>query len=155
HDPKSHGWPPDNNRGRPHELVLGFEQTVPADQRNQLRIVIDQQAKVGDRAGQTLGRFRFSVTDDPQAATAATVPPAIRTIAQLAPDKRSSAQREEIAKYYRSLQPELKEIAAQQDDIERRLHDEYKPDKTPIMKELPADKQRVTHVFHRGSFLSP
>ena len=33
--------------------------------------------------------------------------------------------------------------------------DEYKPDKTPIMTELPPAEQRKTHVFNRGSFLNP
>jgi hypothetical protein len=40
-------------------------------------------------------------------------------------------------------------------EIERRLAAEYKPDKTPIMKELAADAQRKTHLLIRGSFLNP
>jgi hypothetical protein len=53
------------------------------------------------------------------------------------------------------LRPELKQLVAQREDIERRLTEEYRPDKTPIMKELPPDEQRTTHLFIRGSFLNP
>ncbi len=52
-------------------------------------------------------------------------------------------------------QLEVAQSAKEREDIERRLRDEYKPDKTPIMKELPPAEQRKTHVFTRGSFLSP
>ena len=69
-------------------------------------------------------------------------------------DKRTPEQAKKIAEYFHSLQPELKRLVAKREDIERRLTEEYKPDKTPIMKELAADQQRTTHMFIRGSFLS-
>jgi hypothetical protein len=155
HDPQSHGWSPDLSVSGPHELVLGFEQPIETVARNRLKLVIDQQARIDGRAGQTLGRFRVMVTDDPTAATAATVPPSMREIARIAPDQRTPEQTDEITKYFRSIQPELKRLAAERENIERRLSDEYRPDKTPIMKELVAGQQRKTHVFNRGSFLSP
>ena len=154
-DPKSQGWSPDPDAEGPHALFLGFEQPIKAEGRIRLKIIVGQQARVDGHAGQTLGHFRLLVTDAPQAATAATVPPSIREIARIATEKRSPSQTEEITKYFRSLQPELKTLVAQREDIERRLKDEYKPDKTPIMKELPPEEQRKTHVFNRGSFLSP
>jgi TolA-binding protein len=94
------------------------------------------------------------VTDDPQARGKSS-PPAIREIAQLPPEKRSAEQSEQLAKYFQSLQPQLRRLTAQREDIERRLTEEYKPDKTPIMKELAENERRKTHMFIRGSFLSP
>jgi hypothetical protein len=45
---------------------------------------------------------------------------------------------------------------ADRDDQEPLLMiEQSKPIKTPIMKELPADQQRTTRMFNRGSFLSP
>jgi hypothetical protein len=135
--------------------VLGLEEPIVGDGENDLQIVLDQQAKIGDRAVQTLGHFRIMVTDDPDAATAATVPPAIRQIAETPDDQRTPEQAEELTAYFRSLRPELERLVAQREDIERRLTEEYRPDKTPIMKELPPDEQRTTHMFIRGSFLNP
>jgi hypothetical protein len=53
-----------------------------------------------------------------------------------------------------------RQLAAANDEAQRkesaeRLTKEYQPDKTPIMKELSANEQRKTHLFIRGSFLSP
>ena len=61
-------------------LTLGFEQPIAAEDRKSLRIVVDQQARIEGRGGQTLGHFRLLVTDVPDAATTATVPPSIREI---------------------------------------------------------------------------
>jgi hypothetical protein len=154
-DPTKHGWSPDPKERGPQGLVLGLEQPIAAEGSNRLRIVIDQQTPIGDRRGQTLGHFRVLVTGDPRAATAATVPPTIREIVRTPPEKRSAQQTEQLSSYFRSLRPELKRLVAQREDIERRLTEEYKPDKTPIMVELADDKQRQTHMFLRGSFLSP
>jgi hypothetical protein len=120
-----------------------------------LRFVLDQQAQVDGRVGQTLGHFRLLVTDDPRAAKAASAPAEIRRIASIAPEKRTAAEVESINKYFQSTVPELTRLVAEREDIKRRLTEEYKPNKTPIMKELAADKQRATHIFLRGSFLNP
>jgi hypothetical protein len=155
HDPATHGWSPDPRASGPHALILGFENPIAAKKASRLRILVEQQAHMEGRAGQTLGHFRLQATDAPDAATVATVPTSIREIARLMPESRTSAQQDEITRYFRSIQPELRALVAQREDIERRLSDEYKPDKTPIMRELPANEGRKTHVFIRGSFLHP
>jgi uncharacterized protein DUF1553/F5/8 type C domain-containing protein/uncharacterized protein DUF1549 len=146
HDPTQHGWSPDPGATGSQSLVLGLDQPVGADNSYQLKIIVDQQVKLAGKPGQTLGHFRLLTTDNPIAARTATVPPSIRTIAKTPADKRTPAEAEEITKYYRSLV---------QEDLQRRFTEELKPDKTPIMVELPADKQRTTHLFVRGSFLNP
>jgi hypothetical protein len=51
--------------------------------------------------------------------------------------------------------PALARLGALLTDIDRRLASDVKIDKMPIMRELPPDERRTTHVFTRGSFLSP
>jgi hypothetical protein len=155
HDPKKHGWSPDPHAKGPRALTLGLDQPIVTKDAKQLRFVIDQHAAIDGHRRQTLGHFRILVTDDPRAAGAATVPPSIREIVQTAPEKRTAAQAEALTKHFHSTVPELRQLVAQREDIQRRLTEEYKPDKTPIMKELPADEQRTTRMFIRGSFLNP
>jgi hypothetical protein len=154
HNPNRHGWSPEPTANGPQALTLGLERQLVAKDASRLRIVLSQQASIDDQKRQTLGHFRVLVTDDPRASKASTVPAEIRAIAHTPSSVRTPEQVKKIAKYFRSLQPEVKRLVAQREDIERRLTEEYKPDKTPIMKELPADQQRKTHLFIRGSFLS-
>jgi hypothetical protein len=154
-DPRRHGWSPEPQAQGPQALVLGLDQPVKLEEGSRLKIVLDQQARIDDQAGQTLGHFRVLVTDDPHAADTATVPAPIRQIAHTPAEKRTPEQAQQITEYFRASRPELRRLAAEREDIERRLSEEYKPDKTPIMKELPPDEQRKTHVFVRGSFLNP
>ena len=96
------------------------------------------------------------MTDAPDAATTATVPPSIREIVATGAGKahaRSNRRDHQV----------LPLDSARVENTCRRsakissdgFSDEYKPDKTPIMKELPPAEQRKTHVFNRGSFLNP
>ena len=155
HDRTKHGWSPDPQSDGPQSITLGLEQPIESESEVALRFVLDQQTHLDGRQGQTLGYFRLLVTDDPRAAKAATAPAEIREIARIAPDKRTPAQMQSITKHFHSTFPELSRLVAKREDIKRRLTEEYKPDKTPIMKELAADKQRSTHIFLRGSFLNP
>jgi hypothetical protein len=152
---KSHGWSPEARSDGAHELILGLEAPIEKAAANPLRFVIDQQTRIEGRDGQLLGRFRLYVTDSPAAATAAAVPQPIRRIAQIPPDDRTSAQTETLSKYYQSTVPGLTKLVEQQEDLRRRLSEELRIDKTPIMKELPPEERRTTRVFNRGSFLNP
>jgi hypothetical protein len=177
HDRQKHGWSPQpragtvaQRRSRSPAIVFGLESPVFMDDASvpmnsdanrgrgrpgSLRIVLDHRTAIGDQKGQTLGHFLLLVTDDPHAAETATVPPTICEIARIPVEQRSPEQVKRIADYFHSLRPEIKQLIAEREDIERRLTEEYKPDKMPIMVELPANEQRKTHVFHRGSFLNP
>lgn len=80
------------------------------------------------------------------------VPPAVKKILALAPEKRNPAQKLEVTKHYRSTLPEFKMVATQL-ATSRKDYDAVKGVPTPIMKELPANKQRVTKIHVRGNFL--
>jgi len=68
------------------------------------------------------------------------------------PAKRTKAQKDELTKYYRSIAPELKETREQLAAAKKELSD-LKIVTTPVMRELPPGKQRVTKVHIRGNFL--
>lgn len=88
--------------------------------------------------------------------TAETVPAEIlRTLDQPA-EARSPEGLQQAKTYYAAVAPELAELRARLAaiDAETAALDGAVP-QVPVLRELPADKQRVTHRFERGSFLSP
>jgi hypothetical protein len=81
-----------------------------------------------------------------------TLPANIKAILAVEADKRSVTQQAELAKYYRTIAPELKptrdRVAALKKEIPA-----VSGVTTPIMKELPEGKGRKTHIHIRGNFL--
>lgn len=65
-----------------------------------------------------------------------------------------SLDRERLWNEWVAIAPELAAVRERIAELERRLAS-IKPPTTPIMRELPPDKARKTHVLVRGSFLSP
>jgi uncharacterized protein DUF1553/uncharacterized protein DUF1549/cytochrome c len=81
------------------------------------------------------------------------LPKDIRAILNVAPAMRQAAQKAALAKYYRSIAPELKKENDRLAEVRRQLAG-IKPVTTPIMRELPANKKRVTKIHIRGNFLN-
>ncbi|MBI2804143.1 MAG: PSD1 domain-containing protein [Planctomycetes bacterium] len=79
-------------------------------------------------------------------------PAPVKKILALDATKRNATQKLEVAKYFRSILPEFKQIASQI-AATRTAYDAVKGVPTPIMKELPAKQQRVTKIHIRGNFL--
>jgi hypothetical protein len=81
------------------------------------------------------------------------LPGNVRAILDVASDKRTEQQRRELAKYFRSIAPELKpdrdRLAAARKELTS-----VNIISTPIMKELPEGKKRMTKIHIRGNFLS-
>jgi hypothetical protein len=81
------------------------------------------------------------------------LPGNVRTILNIAADKRTEQQHRELAKYFRSIAPELKadrdRLAAARKELTA-----VNIISTPIMKELPEGKKRVTKIHIRGNFLN-
>jgi hypothetical protein len=82
------------------------------------------------------------------------LPPPIRKLLAIDAEDRTEAQQAELAKYYRSIAPELKgtrdRLAALQKQVAA-----IKPVTTPVMRELPEKQRRKTHIHIRGNFLNP
>jgi hypothetical protein len=131
------------------------QQKLKAELGQQLKVKQEAYQAKADALADVQREWERAIADGSKVESAVAAPQVIREIARLAAEKRTAAQVEEITKYFRSLQPELTAIAKQREEIERRLRDDYKPDTTPIMKELPPGEQRKTHLFTRGSFMNP
>ena len=79
-------------------------------------------------------------------------PAPIKKILAIDAKKRNDAQKLEVKKYYRSTLPEFKAVSDQL-TASKKQYDAVKGVPTPIMKELPVGKQRVTKMHIRGNFL--
>ena len=81
------------------------------------------------------------------------LPPNIKAILAVAPAKRKPPQQEEITNFYRSTLPEIKDAQAKIQGLKAQVA-QLQPVMTPIMRELPAGKQRVTKIHLRGDWLN-
>lgn len=100
-----------------------------------------------------LGRFRVSVSTAPGEALRAwaDVPAAIRAGLETEPAKRTEAQKNELARHYRSLAPLLEPVRVEVAELRKQ-----EPKDIPTTLVLQAvEKPRTTRVFKRGSFLDP
>jgi hypothetical protein len=79
-------------------------------------------------------------------------PANVKKILALDAAKRDAAQQAELTKYYRSVAPELKQTQDQLAALKKQLKS-MPIVTTPIMKELPDGKKRVTKIHIRGNFL--
>jgi hypothetical protein len=95
--------------------------------------------------GFSLGRFRIAVTAGPAA---------IGSILAIAPDKRTPEQQKELYTWFTAHGPTLKPLRDEIGKLKNQLA-VIKPAETPIMRELPEAKRRVTKIHKRGAFLDP
>jgi mono/diheme cytochrome c family protein len=80
------------------------------------------------------------------------LPGNVKAILALDAAKRNAAQQAELTKYFRSIAPELKQTQDQLGALKKQLT-AMPIVTTPIMKELPDSKKRVTKIHIRGNFL--
>ena len=145
-DDKS-GWAFGPEFGQPHAAV--FETAAPLDPKGALLIFTLTQ-KYGQN--HTLGRFRLSATT--QAPPVRELPGRIQAILAVAEDQRDAKQRAEVMAYFRPLS---KTFAALGKQIETKRNElaAVKPVALPIMRELPPEKRRETHILTKGNYLAP
>ena len=89
-------------------------------------------------------RWVHEVASAPKVDAAYTVPRSI--------DKISEADQTLLAEYQADASPEAKAIRGRLKQVEKRLA-AVKPVTTPILRELPHDQRRTTHIQIRGNFL--
>src|SRR5439155_346261 len=122
------------------EHALGFEAGT------QLTIRLRQDS---DRPNGAIGRFRLSVTTTP-APTKVKLPLQIERIVALEGARRTAEQQDLVARYYRSIAPELAPVRIRLDQHREGWEQTTSPT-TLVMREV--SEPRKTHVFMRGSFL--
>lgn len=143
------GWAISPQQGQPHVAIFELAEPLTLES-GKLVIKLTQ-----NYPWLQLGHFRLSVTDaDPK-----TLKPELASLSELAlieRAKRSAEQQRMLDQAFREQQAEFaaihKQIAAS--EAELKAIQQQIP-KTPIFRELPADKGRVTRIHQRGNFLEP
>jgi hypothetical protein len=139
------GWAIAPHMGKPHVAVFETKEDVVLDGGTVLTVVLEQ--NYGGK--HILGRFRISVTTSPRPVKATLLPENIVQVLATPADKRTVAQKDELAKYYRSIAPDL---AATRDQIAalQKQDAAIQVPTTLVMKEQAT--LRPTHVMKRGNF---
>ena len=147
--PAANGWAIGGQTGQAHTLGLTAKSPLEIAAGWKLIVSIDYASK---SPNQTLGRFRLSVSNDDRAMQSAATPPAVIEALGVPAAERTAAQSQAIAKHFDSIAPELVALRGQIAEVNRQIT-EMKADTVPIMRDLPADKHRVTKIQRRGNFL--
>ena len=103
-DPQT-GWMITGGQGKPHFAV--FRLAHPANATSELKIHMLFERYYAA----ALGHFRISVSTDPQAGTAAPLPPEIDAALATVAEHRTASQLATLRSYYASIAPELAESA--------------------------------------------
>jgi hypothetical protein len=147
--PGANGWAIGGQAGRAHTLGLSTKSPVEIAAGWKLVVSIEYASKSPNL---TLGRFRLSASSDERAMQSAATPPAVIDALRVPAAERTASQSESIDKHFEAIAPELVAVRGQIAEVNRQLT-EMKADTVPVMRELAADKQRVTKIQRRGNFL--
>ena len=100
----------------------------------------------------TIGRFRISATT--QSLPIRIPPKTITEVLKTSKEQRTKEEQDELYDYFRDFAPSLADINTQLKKLRRDLA-KIKPVAVPVMRELPADKQRTNQILVKGNFLNP
>jgi hypothetical protein len=147
---RNKGWNVSNST-KPQRLSLIPENAIVLKADETLRVEIDQKARKKDQA---LGCFAILHTRDPRAELAVSTPLNLAPLLQAAAKDRKPQEAAQVLDFYvrnhaKEAQAERAELAATKRDLEL-----LKPNTVPVMRELSADKRRVTKVQIRGNYLN-
>ncbi|MSU50061.1 MAG: DUF1553 domain-containing protein [Opitutus sp.] len=145
------GWSVEGAADRGHTLSVEPEKPLVLKPGEALVVTIEQQSDV---ANATLNHFRFGVTTDARAREHLQTP-AAEFAALVRPEaERDAAQHKRLLDHYlREVAPEFRKERQRVTALQRTL-DEMPLQSSPVLRELPADKQRKTHVQLRGNYLA-
>lgn len=147
-DPKK-GWAIGGATGKPHDLTLIPGSPIEISAPGKLVLTLRLESEF---AKHVLTHFQVSATTSAGASEWAKIPGDIRDLIRAS--ELNEAQNAKLAEYYRSIAPLLKTERTELAKVEKQLA-EIKPTTTvPVMRELPEDKSRKTHVQARGNFES-
>ncbi len=140
---KRSGWSIDGAQGEAHAAVFEVGESLPPG-----TLTIELAQTFGSK--NTIGRFRISVSG--MASPVVAIPSDIASIFNSA--KRSDEEQHKAVVWFQQYALSTAKMRAQLDGVKKQL-DAIQPVAVPVMKELAADKRRVTHVLSKGNFLAP
>ncbi len=149
-EPNKSGWSVGGQHGRPHSLTLIPAAPLALDTGAELIVAIEQ---LSEHENHTLGRFGLSATEDARASEFARFPTDIIAALRTPDGQRNDEQRQRLTGYYLSIAPALQAQRDRLAQVQKQLA-EFKPFTTvPVLRELPTDKRRTTHLQFRGNYL--
>ncbi len=139
------GWALSPQFRKEQHLLLAPSKPIEAG--GHLRLEIHQESNWPTT---TMARFRISVTNDLNAGIWISMPSAVREA--LESHVRSAEQTALVADYYRTIAPPTAMAQKKIKELKQKLAS-LKPSTTvPIMRELPSNKRRKTHIQIRGNY---
>ncbi len=144
------GWAIGGKNNEPHAAVFHLAQPLRVQAPSTLRVVMKQQWG----SSHCIGRFRLAVSGEPSADAdlIAAVPSAVLAALPVPAAQRTEAQLAAVRDHFRSIAPSLAPTRDQLAAL-RAHRSELVAAQALIMQRN--DTPRQTHVFVRGSFLSP
>ena len=139
------GWSIGGAQGKTQTAVFEFAEALPA---GELTVKLVQ--NFGKQ--NTLGRLRLALSDSILPALAA--PEKVQALLATASDQRTPGQRTELQQWFQQYAAATTEINTQIEAVRKEL-DGIKPAQVPVMRDLPPDKARVSHLLNKGNYLDP
>jgi hypothetical protein len=146
----SKGWAIGGATGKDHQLTLVASQPAKVPAASRLRIRLLQQSP---HVQHILGKFRVRVTGDQEISKWAGVPGEIQSIILKSENDRSQQQKDQLFGYYRTIAAELEPVRKRLADRRQELNSLKATTTVPVMKELSADRLRITKVHNRGNYM--
>ncbi|HTH49156.1 MAG TPA: DUF1549 domain-containing protein [Candidatus Limnocylindria bacterium] len=142
------GWAVGGRTGESHALAFELAEPLKADGEVELTFTFKQD--YGERL--TLGRFRLSATAQPAPVTI--WPSEVQAVLAVAPERRDENQRRIVADFYRPQSSTHGPLARELEQLRAELAG-ISGTPLPIMRELPPQRHRVTHLLNKGNYLAP
>jgi hypothetical protein len=147
--PRFEGWSPEID-GAEHWATFGLKDSLESGGDAQLEVEL----LFDNRAGQnTIGRFKVSTAEEP---IAAREHKARHMVASVIKKPKNERSKKELAILHDAFLLVFDEYLSVQKDIKavEKEMESFKGTQTLVMRELPADKQRDTHVFNGGNWMA-
>lgn len=142
------GWAVAPEQGRDHAAVFGLRRPLHLAPGDRVEVALHQ--RYG--SAHVLGRYRISATETPDASLLP--PPEVLAVLQVDAANWGDADHARLASYFLGIDPGLEALREEIARLERQRAAQT-PVTTPVLRELPAERRRETHVLERGNFLQP
>jgi mono/diheme cytochrome c family protein len=143
------GWAVGPKFNQSHELALTLAQPLPPEA-GEIELTLAQQSP---HTGHTLGRFRISTSAD-AAAVNDLLPDDMRAIVQREPGQRTPLEIDTLARYFQSTTSLLAEARERLAAVEKGLTEIGPATTVPVLREMPENQRRKTHIQLRGNFMN-
>ena len=141
------GWAILPQLGKPHVAVLEFATPLSGDAVTVLTVALEFKSQFPQH---NIGKFRLSATDE-ASPSRQFVPENVREALAVAPDKRTDAQKNAVAAYYRTVAPMLQPVRDELAALEKRKTDLLAG--TPTCLVSSSGPPRKVRILPRGNWL--